>query len=514
MNDPKLRRWWALGAVMLSVMAVGLDATVLSVALPTLAADLKASETDLQWFASGFMLVLAAAMLPAGLIGDRYGRKRLMIGALILFGAGSVSCAFAPTAAWFIAARFVLGAAGAALVVMALSALTVLFDEKERPRAVGIWAAANFIALPLGPILGGWLLTHYWWGWVFLINVPVALVGLIAVLFLVPESRSSHRPGIDLLGMLASSAGLVCLTYGFIEAGVAGWTDVRALLPMAGGVVVLAVFAAWERHLGQKEGGEPLIDLALFRIRSFTWGLALAGVGGLAMIGVLFSMPQYFQAILGTDPMGSGLRLLPMIGGLVLGAVPADRVVRVIGVKFTAAAGFAILCLSMLMGSRTGIGSSTAYIALWMGGVGLGMGLALSTASSAALSELSSDRAGVGSAVFQAFQKVGGPFGAAILGSVLAATYRTNLNLVGLPPAAAEAARASVFGGVAIAHRLNSPALFDSVRGSFVQGIDASILVSAGIAALGLVLTLLFLPSRRDVKAVVAGPNPTVAVRS
>src|SRR5437868_1176764 len=174
------RKWWALGALTLAVMAVGLDGTVLSVALPTLAAALHASESDLQWFSSGYLLVLAAAMLPAGLLGDRYGRKKVMLIALALFGVGSVACAYAPSAGAFIAARVVLGLAGAGVIVMALSALTVLFTEKERPRAVGIWAAANFLALPLGPILGGWLLTHYWWGWVFLMNVPITLVGLVA----------------------------------------------------------------------------------------------------------------------------------------------------------------------------------------------------------------------------------------------------------------------------------------------------------------------------------------------
>jgi MFS family permease len=189
------RRWWALGALTLAVLAVGLDGTVLSVALPTLATALHASESDLQWFTSGYLLVLAAAMLPAGLLGDRYGRKKVLLVALALFGAGSAACAYAPSAGAFIAARAVLGLAGAGIIVMALSALTVLFTEEERPRAVGIWSAANFLALPLGPILGGWLLTHYWWGWVFLLNVPVALLGMVAAFTLLPDSRAPQRPG-------------------------------------------------------------------------------------------------------------------------------------------------------------------------------------------------------------------------------------------------------------------------------------------------------------------------------
>src|SRR5436305_4544997 len=203
------RRWCALGALTLAVLAVGLDGTVLSVALPTLANALHASESDLQWFSSGYLLALAAAMLPAGILGDRYGRKKVMLTSLILFGIGSVACAYAPSTGAFIAARIVRGLAGAGIVVMALSALTVLFTEEERPRAVGIWAAANFLALPLGPILGGWLLTHYWWGWVFLMNVPVALVGVVAAFAFMPESRATQRPGLDPVGVMSSTAGLV-----------------------------------------------------------------------------------------------------------------------------------------------------------------------------------------------------------------------------------------------------------------------------------------------------------------
>ena len=267
------RRWMALGALTLAVLAVGLDATVLSVALPTLANTLHASETDLQWFSSGYLLALAAAMLPAGLLGDRYGRKKVMLTALFLFGIGSVACAYAPSTVAFVAARVVLGLAGAGIIVMALSSLTVLFTEEERPRAVGIWAAANFLALPLGPILGGWLLTHYWWGWVFLMNVPVAIVGLIATFALVPESRAPERPGLDPIGIIASITGLVIMTYGLIEAGQNGWSDARALVPMIAGLVVLIGYFLWERWLSLRPGGRPMLDLALFHSASFTWGV-------------------------------------------------------------------------------------------------------------------------------------------------------------------------------------------------------------------------------------------------
>src|SRR5215469_4107924 len=351
------RKWWALGALTLAVLAVGIDGTVLSVALPTLATALHASESDLQWFSSGYLLVLAAAMLPMGLFGDRFGRKKILLIALLLFGVGSAACAYAPTAGAFIAARFVLGLAGAGIIVMALSGLTVLFTPEERPRAVGVWAAANFVAFPIGPILGGWLLTHFWWGWVFLMNVPVALIGLLAVLMLVPESRAPVRPGIDLVGVVLSIAGLAGLTYGFIRAGQNGWTDTGTLIAIAAGLVVLVGFFLWEYWLGRRPGGQPLVDLALLRSGSFTWGVLLMAVLVLAMTGVLFTLPQFYQGVLGKDAMGSGVRLLPLVGGLILGAIPADRIARLLGAKLTVALGFIVAGAAMFLGSKTGVTS-------------------------------------------------------------------------------------------------------------------------------------------------------------
>jgi DHA2 family multidrug resistance protein-like MFS transporter len=495
------RRWWALGAVTLAVLAVGLDATVLSVGLPTLARSLHASESDLQWFQSGYLLVLAAAMLPAGLLGDRYGRKKVMLAALALFGLGSAACAFAPSPGTFIAARGLLALAGAGVVVMALAALTVLFDEEERPKAVGIWAAANFFALPIGPILGGWILSHYWWGWVFLINVPVAVVGVAAVLALVPDVRPRHRPAVDLVGIAVSVGGLVAVTYGLIEAGHHSWIGARGLVPIIAGIALLLAFFGWERRLSRQPGGEPLVDPALFRSASFTWSVTLQSVAILSLIGVSFTMPQYFQGVLGTDPMGSGLRLLPLIAGLIAGALPADRIVRRIGAKLTVATGFVLLAAGLLLGTRTGLTSGSGFVAAWMALVGAGMGVTMATTASSALAEIPEERSGVGSAVMQALNKTGGPLGAAILGSALTATYLAHLDLSGLPPPAADEVRGSIFGGVAVAGQTHSQALLHSVRAAFMQGVDRALVTSAGIAFAGAVLALLFLPRTNGAKA-------------
>jgi MFS transporter, DHA2 family, multidrug resistance protein len=496
MKSAGTRKWWALGSLTLAVLAVGLDGTILSVALPTLATQLHASESDLQWFSSGYLLVLAASMLPAGLLGDRFGRKKVMLISLVLFAAGSAACAYSTTAGEFIAARVLLGMSGAGIVVMALSAITVLFTEEERPRAVGIWAAANFLALPIGPILGGWLLTYYWWGWVFLMNVPVALIGIIATVTLLPESRAAKRPGLDLVGVVLSAGGLVAITYGLIKAGEDGWGSSSALVPLIGGILVLVGFFLWERWLGRRPGGEPLIDLGLFSSPSFTWGVILAAVAGMALIGVLFTMPQYFQGVLGTDAIGSGVRLLPLIGGLIVGALPADRVARLLGSKLTVALGFAILGGGLLLGSTTSVASGSGFVAIWMAIVGAGMGLTMATATSVALSELSSDRSGVGSAVMQALQKMGGPLGTAILGSVLSSVYQSTLGTAALPASVAVIARTSLFAGLKVALQLQSIALLGSVRGAFVDGMHAAMVVAAAMALTGLLLAVLFLPAR------------------
>jgi MFS transporter, DHA2 family, multidrug resistance protein len=504
-NTSDVRKWSALGALTLAVLAVGLDGTVLSVALPTLATDLHASTADLQWFVSGYTLVLAAALLPAGLLGDRYGRKKILLGALVLFGLGSLAVAYAPSAGAFIGARVLLGLGAAAVIPLSLSVLTVLFSPQERPRAVGVWAAANFLALPLGPILGGWLLTNYWWGWAFLINVPVVLVGLLAVMVLLPESRSVTRTRLDPVGVLASSTGLAVVVYGVIEAGQRGWDDTTAVAAMGAGALLLVGFGLWERRLGRRDG-QPLVDLGLFRSTSFTWGTILAAVGVFALFGVLFTAPQYFQAILGTDAMGSGLRLLPLIGGLAVGASVADRVAARAGAKATVAAGFALLAAGLGVGATTSVTSGTGFLSLWTPVVGLGMGFALATASAAALGALPAERAGVGSAVIQAVNKVGAPFAAAILGSVLNATYRGRLDLAGVPARVADAARDSVFAGVAAAEQLGSASLLDSARAAFVAGMDVMLWVCAAIAVAGVVLALVFLPGRATAAATPAEP--------
>jgi MFS transporter, DHA2 family, multidrug resistance protein len=513
MSESGRHKWWALSALSLSMLAVGLDGTILSVALPQLSHSLDATETDLQWFSSSYLLFLAASMLPLGLLGDRYGRKKILMGSLALFAAASAGCAYADTPWQFITARCILGVAGAGIIVMALSALTVLFTAEERPKAVGVWSAANFLALPLGPLLGGWLLTHYWWGWVFLINVPIALIGALVVSALVPDSRADQPPQLDVVGAALSTLGLSGLTFGLIKVGEHGWGDLAAWGLMCGGLALLVGFYRYESRLSGRPGGRTMLDPALFRSRSYTWGVVLIGFVALANIGVIFIMPQYFQAVQGTDAMGSGLRLLPLIGGLVVGAVPADKMARLLGPKFAIATGFVVMTGGLLLGATTDAGSGDGFSGTWMALSGFGMGLSMATTTSIVLSQVPKERSGVGAAVLQAVKKVGAPLGAAVLGSVLSTSYQSHLSLPAMSDASEDATRSGVFDGIAVAKESNSPALLDNVRDSFVHGLDVALVVSAGFAVAGLLCTLVFLPRipRRAVKADTEEPLDIVA---
>jgi len=492
------RRWWALIAMAASVLVVGLDLTVLNLALPTIAVQLHASTGDLQWFSDSYSLVLAAAILPAGRLGDRYGRKLILLISLALFGVSSVLCSYAANTGELIAARAVLGIGAAAIFPMSLSVIPVLFRPEERQRAIALMASATFLSFPIGPLVGGYLLDHFWWGSVFLINVPVVVFALAAVFFLLPESRSEHRPGLDPVGVVLSSLGLTGLTYGFIKAGQNGWGDTPALLTIAIGVVVLLVFIGWERGM---RAGQPLVELGLFRSAGFTWGTLLTTLVTFAMFGIFFAAPQYFQEVLGANAMGSGLRLLPMIGGMIVGMIGGTRVASprkdrppLATAKVLVTVGFAIMGIGLGIGALTTVSDGTGFAAAWIAIAGFGLGLALPQAMNAALGALSAERSGSGSALISAMRQVGATIGVAVLGTVLSSGYHARLNVAALPTALGNAVKNSVAGGVGVAHALHSPALLDNVRTAFVHGMDIMLWACGGIALASAILALIFLP--------------------
>jgi MFS transporter, DHA2 family, multidrug resistance protein len=484
-------RWWALGALALSTLVVGLDGTVLSVALPTLAGDLHASTADLQWFTSAYLLVLAAALLPAGMLGDRFGRKKMLLIALVLFGVASATCAYATSSGQLIAARALLGLGAAVIMPLSGAVLTLLFDADERPRALTVWVTATALGIPLGPLVGGWLLNNFWWGSVFLINVPLVLLAVVAIALWVPESHGDRGRRFDPLGVVLSTAGLVAVTYGVIEAGDRGWTDPRSLITIVAGVAILIGFVLWQRR-----AAAPLVDLELFRSRGFTWGSILSTIASFGMFGLLFSLPQFFQTIGGHDALGSGLRLLPVIGGLMVGARIADKLVPRLGAKVVVALGLLLIAAGLFTGAATGPDTGYGYVAIWVTLAGIGLGFTMPPSMNAALGALSAERSGVGSGLMQAMRQVGSSIGVAVLGAVLNAGYRHQVDVSQLPAQAAGAVKDSTSAGVAVAGKLGDPGLLESVRSAFTHGMDLSLMVAAGIALVGAVLALIYLPAR------------------
>jgi DHA2 family multidrug resistance protein-like MFS transporter len=514
------RRWWALIALALSVLVVGLDLTVLNLALPTLGTELHASTSDLQWFIDAYALVLAAALLPAGLLGDRLGRKKVMVPALALFGVASLACAYSHTSGELVAARAVLGLGAAVIMPLALAVIPVLFAPQERQKAIAVVMAAVFLGYPLGPILGGWLLDTFWWGSVFLINVPVIVIALAAVILLMPESRSEQRPRLDLTGVVISSAGLVGLVYGFIKAGEDGWGDAAAVATISAGVVVLIGFVFWERRVSRRPGGQPLVQLSLFESAGFTWGTILSTLVSFALFGILFAMPLYFRDVRGLDSLGAGLRLLPMIGGMVVGMVASTRLQSPpkgsteprLGAKALVTTGFGVMAAALAAGAFTSVTSGTGFGAIWFAVAGAGLGLAMPSAMNAALGALSAERSGAGSAAITAFRQIGAALGAAILGTVLSSAYQARLDVTGLPAAAAGAVRSGVSGGVAAAHDLGSASLLHTVDVAFVHGLDVMLWCCAGIALAAALLALAFLPRRAGTPDESVPPSAPAAV--
>ncbi len=493
MMNNDTRKWWVLGALSFALLAVSLDMTVLNIALPTLATELDASTSDLQWFADSYNLVLAALLLPAGMLGDRYGRKKMLLMALLVFGAGSIGCANATSSEMLIGMRALLGLGAAFLLPLSMSILPVMFQGKERTKAMMIWATSNMLGIPLGPIVGGWLLKNYEWGAVFLLNIPFVIIGLLAIGILMPENRSAVRARIDYLGVLTSSTGLLAITYALIRAGEKSWSNPLVVILLITGFVLLGCFILWQRKANQ-----PLIDLSLFRSASFTWGAVLASLVSFAMFGLLFTIPLFFQAVQGFDTLQTGLRLLPLIGGLIIGAKGSSNLVKKVGTKKNVAIGFAVLAIGLGIGAMTEAESTFGFAALWITLAGIGLGLALPTSMDAALGELSAERSGVGSALIMAMRQVGGTIGVAILGTVLNSSYRGQLDVTGLPARVADKAEESVSAGIAIAIQLKSSRLLNSVQNAFVSGMGFMLIVCAGVAIIGFLLTVAFLPLKKD----------------
>ncbi|MGW2820647.1 MFS transporter [Streptomyces sp. NPDC001443] len=486
------RRWWALGALVASMLVLGFDMTILNVALPTMADQLGATTGQLQWMADAYIVVFAALMLPAGLLGDRFGRRRMLITGLVIFLAGSLVGTLAGEVDWVIAARALMGVGAALVMPLALSVLPSLFGPDERTRAVGIISAASALGLPLGPIIGGFLLNHFWWGSVFLVNVPMVAIGVAACLFLLPETRDPASPKVDAVSTALTASGLAALIYAIIEAPGRGWGDALVLSCFAVAAVLLAGLVLRERR-----SERPMLDMSLLAHRGFLLNTAAATLVMFALSGLMFVLPPYLQAVLGNDALGTGVRLLPMMGGLMIAARTAQPVVARFGSRAVVSVGLVVLAFAALLGSRTTTDSGYGFTALWLSVAGLGFGFSVVPAMDGALAALPRDRAGSGSGLLMTLRQVGGAIGIALLGSLLAGAFRDRLDVTGLPSKAADAAGDSVVAAHLVAEKAGSAHLAASADGAYVHGMGLVLLVCAIASLAAALLAAAFLPSAR-----------------
>ncbi|MEU6535271.1 DHA2 family efflux MFS transporter permease subunit [Streptomyces sp. NPDC047000] len=501
---PDPRRWWALAALVASMLVLGFDMTILNVALPTMAEQLGATTGEQQWMADAYVVVFAALMLPAGLLGDRFGRRRMLIAGLGVFLAGSLAGALAGDVRWVIAARAVMGVGGALVMPLALSVLPTLFGAGERSKAVGIISAASALGMPLGPILGGWLLDHFWWGSVFLINVPMVALGIGACLLLLPETRDPASPRVDVLSTALTASGLGILIYAIIEAPDRGWGDPLVLGMLAASVVLIGTLVLRERRADR-----PMLDMSLLTHRGFLLNSVAATLISFVLSGLLFVLPPYLQAVLGHDAFGTGVRLLPMMGGLLVAARGAQPVVARFGSRAVISAGLAVLAFAAILGSRTTVDSGYGFTALWLSVTGIGFGFAMIPAMDGALAALPVDRAGSGSGLLSTLRQVGGAIGIALLGSLLSGAYRDRLDVTGLPGKLADTAGDSVVAAHLVAGRTGSARLAASANGAYVHGMGVTLLVCGIAALLAALLAGLFMPGAPDAADAPDAPAPT-----
>ncbi len=473
------RRWWALLSLLFGLLVVGLDITILNVALPTLAVDLDASTADLQWIVDAFIVALAALLLPAGLLGDRLGRKKVLLSGLAIFGAACALAAAADSVEVLIAARALMGVGAAVVMPVSIAVVPSMFSGAERTRAVALLTAGMAIGLPLGPLLGGWLLEHYEWNSVFLINVPLLILGFIAIAVLLPESTDRSAPRLQPLAVAAAVLGLGAFVYGIIEAPVDGWLSASTLIGGLGGLLLIAAFVA-----SQVRSAAPMVDMALFRDRAFLWGSVIATAVTMVMMGALFLVPQYLQIVEGHSAFGTGLRLLPMIGGLMVGGLGAERVAAKLGYRFTVITGLVLSAAGCLLALFSEPGTAYGLTATWLAVLGAGFGMSLVPATDAVLGALPPERAAIGSALMQTLRQTGGAIGVAVFGSIASTVYQDELVLPPLPAEARSAAEDSVAAAAAVAEALGSPELAASANTAFTGAMGAVFLVCAALAVL------------------------------
>jgi EmrB/QacA subfamily drug resistance transporter len=489
-------RWWTLGVLCICLMVVVIDNTILNVALPAMQEQLHASQSQEQWFIDAYTLVFAALLFTGGVAGDRWGRRRVLQIGMVVFGGASALSAFATSPTMLIASRSVMGVGGALVQPATLSIIQNTFKPSERGRAIGIWAGITGLAVAIGPIGGGALLLHFWWGSVFLVNVPFVVVGVVAIALLVPESRDPDPRELDPVGIVLSVAGLFALVYGIIRGGDNSFTEPLAYGAIALGVVILALFVLVERRQEH-----PSLDISLFRYPAFSAACGALTLAFFALFGVTFFLTFYLQFVRDYSPFAAGLRLLPVALALAFFAPRSDALVQRIGAKATCAGGMSLIAVSFAMYQVIDLHTNIWVLETLLFLQGVGMANVVAPATNSLLSVVPQAKAGAGAAVNNTVRQIGGALGVAVIGSVLAATYAAHLghSLDRLPPQLQSVAKQSIGATVQIAQKA-PPQLRAGIVGpadrAYVDAMHDAAYVSCGAALVGALIVTIWLPGR------------------
>jgi EmrB/QacA subfamily drug resistance transporter len=489
----------------MAAFTINLDTTIVNIALPSLVRELDASTRELQWVVDAYTLTFAALVLAAGSLGDRYGRKGALLTGLAVFGIATAVGGFVDSAEPLIAVRAVMGVGAALIFPATLAIISNLYTERrERARAIGLWGAMTGLGVALGPITGGWLLEHYWWGSVFVAMAPVAAVTFLGAAFFVPTSRDPATPPVDVVGLVLSTVAIGTLVYTIIEAPDRGWTDPATLGGFALAAAATVVFVAWERRRLH-----PMLDVSLFRNLRFSAASGSIMVIFFALAGFIFLITQYFQFLKGYAPLSTGVRILPVATCIAIGSIVGVRLSVTVGNKAVVATGLLLVGVSFAWVSTASI--ETAYIEIvgQMILAGLGMGLTTAPATEAIMGVVPKEKAGIGSAVNDATRELGATLGVAIIGSVYASLYASGIqDASGLVPARAlDAAGESVGAAIAVSNQLGPAGqpLLEASQRAFFDGFRLGCLVAAGVLIAGAAFAAVFLPSR---PALTTPPEP------
>ncbi|MCL7377071.1 MFS transporter [Streptomyces sp. 35G-GA-8] len=514
------RRWAILGVLMFSLLIVVLDNSILNVAVKTIAAPeptgIGATQSELEWAINSYTLVFAGLLFTSGLLGDRVGRKKVLLFGTAVFGLGSALAALSGSPAELIGYRALMGFGAAFVMPATLAILMNVFEREEQPKAIGIWAGSVGLGIAIGPITGGLLLEHFWWGSIFLVNVPVAVVALIAMVLLVPDSKDPRPGRLDPVGVVLSIVGLVLLVYGIIRGGeLADFTGASVLAPLIGGVAVLALFV-WH----EKRSSHPAIDISYFRKPAFAAAVAAIALVFFALMGVTFFSAFYLQSVRGYSALQSGLLILPLAAAQMIFAPRARLVVDRFGARAVCTVGMLLVAAGLAAFAVFDADTPVWVLCLVFFVQGTGMAHIMPPVTVAVMQALPREKAGSGSAINNTFRQVGGALGIAVLGSVLSATYRGGIegHLGAVPAGARDAAGESIEATIGVAEKMGPAGrpLISSAYDAFLDAMHVTALGSAAVALIGAAVVALFLPGRPEPRKLAGSeeaPEPVSAVR-